>query len=91
MPWERSCEAALRPARPEPTTMAVFPGLAGLVDMASLVICEMGDVRWRYSMDESAMKSEMAMMRMMRLRLIYGHFSFPFHISQPRQWEPVCI
>jgi len=72
-PWERSWEEALRPARPAPTTIAVFPGAAVVdmvVDIADLVIWEAGEVRWRQSIDERAMKSEMVRMRRMRLRLI---------------------
>ena len=64
-PWETSSEAAERPARPEPTTIA----LCLVVNMVVLVIDWVEkDVTWRQSIDARAMKREIKMMARSLLR-----------------------
>jgi hypothetical protein len=55
MPWEVRVEAAERPARPEPTTIARRPSLL-IVDIMPFVI-EV-EARRRHRMDARAMKRE---------------------------------
>lgn len=68
--WEMRVEAAVNPARPEPTTMTVLSPI--FEGGGKICICpEIGlEMRWRRSMDVRAMKREMDMRARTRLLLM---------------------
>ncbi len=69
MPWATNSLAAERPARPEPTTIAILSDRPLLVDIVVLVRGEMEEeVRCRQRMDAMAIRREIEMMARSLLR-----------------------